>query len=332
MTWRVRIAPGRRSAGRRLAEALRGIFLRHTGLKFLSLVVASSVWFFVNASARDTETGFAVPLELRNRPTDLVDVSPRVEFADIRVSGPRALLNRIDRDRLAIVLDLAGVRPGPAVFRLQTDRLELPRGVKVVRLTPSEVTFNFARLARRSLPVLLTFGAKPHGGLKVAGGTAEPDTVEVSGPEEDVKSLKAVETLPIDLSDAQPGVVERDVVLEPSHGYVSYAASTVRVRIEVEESEETRVLKSLPVAMRNGDARATVVPERVDVAVRGPRSAVRSLELPPGAVYIDAAGREAGEHRVAPSVELPAGIELSHLDPEVVRLRIVRERRKAPGR
>ncbi len=50
-------------------------------------------------------------------------------------------------------LDLRGVRPGPAVFRLIADALDLPRGVTVARLTPSEVTLEFARVVRKSVPV-----------------------------------------------------------------------------------------------------------------------------------------------------------------------------------
>lgn len=324
--------PVRRSFGRRVVDALRATFLRNVGLKLLSLLIASSVWFFVNASARDSEAGFSVALELENPPEDLIDISPPVEFADIRVSGPRALLNRIDREQLSIVLDLSGVRPGPAVFRLQTDRLPLPRGVRVVRLTPSEVTFNFARIARKPLPVELVFGARPPDGLKLVGASVDPETVEVSGPEDDVKSLKTLETLPIDLSDAEVGILKRDVVLEPSRGYVTHAASTVRVRMEIAEVEETRVLKAVPVALRNGDPGAALVPDRVDVVVRGPRSTVRSLELPEGAVYIDAAGRKAGEHRLNPTFDLPAGIDSARLDPDTVRLQIPRETRKGRGR
>ena len=68
-------------------------------LKLLSLVAAFSLWLFVNAGERDTEIALQVPLELRNIPAHLMITSPRVDFIDLRVSGPRTLLGRIDRSR-----------------------------------------------------------------------------------------------------------------------------------------------------------------------------------------------------------------------------------------
>ena len=115
------------SLGRRLLatalnpERLRQLVTRNIALKVLSLVIAFSLWMFVNFGERDTEESLRVPLELRNIPAHLMITSPRVDFVDLRVTGPRTLLGRIDRNRLSIPLDLGGVRPGPAVFRVGAD-------------------------------------------------------------------------------------------------------------------------------------------------------------------------------------------------------------------
>src|SRR5437867_9864468 len=110
-------------------ERIRGAFTRNLPLKTLSLLISFSLWFFVNFGERDTEESLKVPLELRNVPAHLLITSPRVDFIDLRVIGPRTLLGRIDRNRLSMALDLTGVRPGPAVFRVDTESLSLPRGV-----------------------------------------------------------------------------------------------------------------------------------------------------------------------------------------------------------
>lgn len=330
MNWREQLGLNRlrRPGLRDVAEYLRWLALHDLGLKLLSVLAACAVWLFVNAGERATEGSFQVPIEKSNQPADLIDVSPRVDFADLRVSGPRTLLSRIHRDRLRMGLDLSGVRPGPVIFRLQTDALNLPRGVKVVRLTPSEVTLQFARVQRKTVPVHVALTGKPPRALRVANVRVTPETLGVVGPADEVERIKMVETLPIDLAEAGIKGIVRDVNLETPREYVSFSAGIVHVQVELEEPEETRVLKAVPVVVRNSRHRTTITPPTVEFSVRGPRSAVEALELSHGAVYIDAGDREPGDYRIAPSVDLPPDVELAAQEPSLVRLRILREKRK----
>ena len=136
-------------------ERLGQAVTRNFPLKLLSLLIAFSLWFFVNFGERDSEESLKVPLELRNIPAHLMITSPRVDFIDLRVSGPRTLLGRIDRNRLSFGLDLNGVRPGPAVFRVDVASLNLPRGVQAARINPSQVTLEMERVGHKAVPVRL---------------------------------------------------------------------------------------------------------------------------------------------------------------------------------
>ena len=99
----------------------------------------------------------------------------------------------------------------------------------------------------------------------------------------------------------------------------------------LEEPERKRVLKGVPLVVRNGTFRTELSPAAVQITVRGPRSTIDSLELGHGAVYIDAAGREPGTYELAPEVDLPVDVELVKQEPAKVRLRILREKRRANG-
>jgi YbbR domain-containing protein len=308
-------------------ERWRAAFTRDIGLKLISLVVAFGLWAFVNASERDTEQALQVPLELRDIPTGLMVTSPRVDFIDLRVSGPRTLLNRIDRKRLVIPLDLAGMRSGPGVFRVAADSLNLPRGVKIVRLTPAQVTLDLERVVRRTVPVRLQTASKVAAGLRVVDAKISPDSVQVFGPASAVDDLKAIETEPLDLSDAAAGIVEREVGLAEISEYVSFSAQRVAVQVHVSEIEAERELRRLPVAIRHTTYRATVEPPEIRLIVRGPKRAVDSLELNRGEVYIDAAGLAPGKYERAPQVELPTEIEVVRRDPGQLRLRLTKGQR-----
>jgi hypothetical protein len=324
MSWRDRLGPLRWPRRARLLELVREVFWHNAGLKLLSLLAAFGIWFAVNVGEKDTEVGYQVPLELHDLPPNLMIISPRPEFVDLRVSGPRTLLNRIDRSRLSIPLNLNGVRPGPAFFRVVPETLELPRGLQIVRLTPAEITLEFARVARRQVPVHLATTGKPPNGLRVTNTKVAPEVVLVIGPAEQVERLKTVETMPLDLGAAAPGLLEEEVPLENPGEYVSYSATAVNAQVWLEEPEQTRSIGSVPVVIRNSAHRITLRPPQVRITVRGPRSAVEALELDHGAVYIDAAGLGPGRHDVTPQVDLPSDVELLLREPPKLQLQILR--------
>jgi len=311
-------------------EQIRRLVTRNAGLKLLSLFVAFGLWFFVNFGERDTEESLRVPLELRNIPAHLTITSPRMDFVDLRLSGPRALLGRIDRGRLSIGLDLSGVRAGPAVFRVDVESLNLPRGVKTVRINPSQVTLELERVGRKTVPVHLRVSGKLPQDLEVVGTEVAPETVEVSGPASDIEDVAAVNTEPLDLAQAQPGTVERELWLEPVGEYLSFSANRVAVQVRIAETVVTRDIKGVAVEVRNATDPVRLKPDRVRVTVRASKGVVGELTVALGPAYVDAAGLTAGTHSLAPRFEVPDGVEVMAVDPP--RVDLVLSPRKGGGR
>jgi YbbR domain-containing protein len=195
-------------------------------------------------------------------------------------------------------------------------------------LTPSEITLEFARLVRRTIPVRVALSGKPAGELRIVETKVTPESVEVTGPQSHVDRIKNVETAPIDLAKASAGVIERNVDLESPREYMSFSASAAHVEILLEEPEISRVLKGLSIVVRNTEHRTSVTPEKVQLTVRGPRSAVQALEPIQGTVYIDASERAPGQYDVTPAADLPGVVEVVRWDPGSVRLQVKREKRK----
>jgi len=313
-------------------ERIRQAFTRNVGLKLLSLLIAFGLWSFVNFGERDTEESLKVPLELRNIPAHLMITSPRIDFIDLRVTGPRTLLGRIDRNRLSIPMDLGGVRPGPAVFRVGAEALNLPRGVKVLRLNPAQVTLELERIGHKSVPVHVRLVGKPPPDLQVVDTKVSPETVQVTGPASDIEDVHAVNTEPLEISTAPAGTIERELPLDSASEYVSYSANRVAVQVRIDEPSTTREFKRVPIVVRNGTHGVRLAPEVVRLTVRGPKRLLGSLELPSGAVYIDAEGTPVGEHVMKPGVDLPAGVELVSMDPAQVKLTLSAPKRAGRAR
>src|SRR5215204_7708046 len=112
-------------------------FHHNRKLKLFSLAFAFGLWIFVNYGERDTEKTLLLPVEFRNLPAQLVITGSRVDYIDLRLRGPRSLLEGIKSKRIR--LDLNDVRPGMSSFRINADSLNLPRGVRIVRISPAQI-------------------------------------------------------------------------------------------------------------------------------------------------------------------------------------------------
>lgn len=296
------------------------------GTWLLALVLASGLWFFVNAGARTSERTLRVRLDLIHIPAGMVITSTVPDYVEVRVSGSGLMLSSIDAKNLRTSLDLAGVRPGVATYTLNAKDFALPRSVEVNRVTPSRVSLSVDRVVRRKLPIRIDDRGELEPGLKIVELQLLPDEVSVSGPRARVSGLTEVTTQALDRTTLQPGVNERTLDLLAPAALVQLRRPTVVAQVVVEREVAERVFEDVPLEMKSGEG-WTVVPDRITVVVRGPAVEIGAFELAPGAAYVDAAtlaGREAVE--VRPLVTLPPGYEALRLDPPIVTLEPTAER------
>ena len=117
---------------------LREWVLHNWGLKLLALALAFLLWATYTAEPL-TEVSYLVPIEIRDIP-DQVEISGEVPAqAQVRVRGREALVRRLAPAQLAINVDLRDASPGELLVPLSTDKMAVPYGVSVVRITPAEI-------------------------------------------------------------------------------------------------------------------------------------------------------------------------------------------------
>jgi hypothetical protein len=128
--------------------ALRAWLLPNWRLKLLSLGFAVALWVFATSGDR-SEAVLTVPLDLVDRPVgiDVTDVG--VESVVVRVEGLRTSLARLREEDLRVEVSLRGARPGRFVARIRTSDVTVPRGVRVLWLTPSQVRATLAAAPAR---------------------------------------------------------------------------------------------------------------------------------------------------------------------------------------
>ena len=290
------------------------------GLKVLALVIALGLWL---AGHRDTERAIEVPVEFRNIPQDLMVMDNRIDYVVLRLMGPRTLVSTLDSQTLKLSLDLAGAKSGSASFPLGADDFNVPRGVAIGRITPPVIHLRLEPVVKRMLPVTVRLSGKPTAGYVIGETAANPRTVSVQGPAEEVRRLLAIETISVDVEDSR-SAIKRRVRLSTDGKPLTLSPDQVDVVVNVEEQQVVREFDRVEVQAKDFKGAYTISPQWVKLRLAGPKTVVEKLDLTADNVFLDLHGMSAGDHNVELSFNLPPEIRVVEQRPQRVRVRIVK--------
>ena len=98
---------------------------RHKGLKLLSLLLALALWFAVSGEER-TEISLHMAVEFVNLPAHMVITGEVPAELQVRVIGPRSVVNQLSQSRLTQTIDLSAIKAGPHTFYLGPNSFRFP--------------------------------------------------------------------------------------------------------------------------------------------------------------------------------------------------------------
>jgi YbbR domain-containing protein len=176
------------------------LLTENPGWKLLALGISAFLWY---AFVGETELSASLPaaVQFKNVPPDLEVSSEVFDRVFLRLKGPATRLNAGSLRDITVVLDLGQVHStGERTYTLSADNLQLPAGVQVSRIVPSQLRLRFDKRIMREVPVQVRFANSAPEGYRLMGQQATPQKVLVTGPESRVSSLPAVHTDAIDLS------------------------------------------------------------------------------------------------------------------------------------
>lgn len=288
-------------------------------LKLASIAFAAGLWGFVNLGAREADKSLFVPIELRNLPAGLVITNSLPETVRARVRGPRTILSTIDERQQRIPLDLSNVGPGSTSFKIDSELLNLPRGVSVTHMSPVQVTFDVERIVERTLPVVTSLAAAAPPGFRVVESEIHPPTVSASGPASMIGALRNVPTGPLHLA-ATNGNFDESIALERPADLVRLSPDRVAVRGRVEEVLATQDFRDVEIGVHNPPEQYTLRQRSVDVMVRAPQRVIKELYLTSQNFFVDLEDTAAGEHAKRVQVAVPEGVHVIEIRPAEVRV------------
>lgn len=278
--------PPERGAARRW---LRSALFDNLGLKFLSMVLAVTVFLLVNTD-KDREMTVQVGVSY-TLPEDKVLVSDRIDDVHVTLKGSWRRLRKIDpREIDRINLDLRHATSGE--IAISNDMIHLPSGVAITSISPRYVQVAFDRPVDKVVEVTPGVTGRPAHGYVVDEIKPLPTTIQLRGGERMLASLTQVHTREISLEGHTDSFVTETEVVPPD-GTEVVGNPRISVQVRLDEELVTRKLPGMTVAIKgDGDpARWTVAPAQVDVTLTGSLLAVEKarttlvpmVKLPPDA-------------------------------------------------
>jgi len=218
--------------------------LDRIGTLLLAFVLAVIVWVVSvqqeNPVQATTLTG--VPVEVVNLPETLVfanNGANEIPTVDVRVRGPRSVIESLSVRDLDASIDLTDARPDRQEVIVDVNRKD--SSFDIVDKLPEAVVVRLERAVEKDVPVFANVIDSPPFGYTASEPVVEPTSVLISGPQSEVEPVQQAEVT-VRLQDANSDVsIAQRVILRDSSGAVVTGLTvdprTVSVVVPIEQQQ-----------------------------------------------------------------------------------------------
>jgi YbbR domain-containing protein len=180
---------------------MKDLLLHNWHLKLIALALATALWAQV-ARTPTSEIGVSVLLEYQNIPPKTEVYGDTTNRAEVRLRGPSSLLRSVSAQDVSLPIDMRSMAMGQEkILPLTPDLVRAPFGVEVVRVNPARVRLTVEPTAQKTVRVLPILSGLPKAGFEKENTTISPGTVDIEGPESQVRMVNAISTTPISLKE-----------------------------------------------------------------------------------------------------------------------------------
>lgn len=269
-----------------------------------------------------------------SREFDVVLLTPNVEQRNLLVTGtnvaPETVIvtgveqNVTRVERVIVEADIGDqtISFSNPVVPVAVDANNDP--IVQVSMSPETVELTIELEIRgKEVPVYVQCECDAADGFEVVGQPlANPNTVLIDGPAEQLEQVNFVYTIPIDTGNLVDPTVLQDIPLDVSKlpESVTIDQDFVDVSVRVEQATFSETFENIPVQVfgEGPNMRVTVSPSTLTVELEGPQQDVGALTDRDIAVVVDVSGLQEGTHQVRPRLILPPQVSYSDPPPQVI--------------
>lgn len=190
-----------------------GLILANWKSKLIALAAALTLWVAIVGPQR-TEVGVSVPIQYTNLPAGMEITGKWMDRVDVRLRGSEASLTSLRPGAVKAVVDLSNIVSGLNFYRISERDLQVPPGVTIAKIRPSDLRLTVTASSTKSFPV------KPDLVGELApeyAVTVSPAEVRVRALPEVLKQVTSVETDPVNATElVEKGRLTIPVSVRPS--------------------------------------------------------------------------------------------------------------------
>lgn len=204
-------------------------------LKFLSLLLATGLWFMIARDEQPAEVAIRAPIVFQHVPEKLEISTESIPEAQIRVRGPERTIRQLKINEVQAEIDLTGVKSGERTFDLTSQQVRHPRDVEIKQIVPSQLRLAFDTRLTREVPVNPRVTGIFASGEEIVKKDCDPPRVTISGPRRHVERIDAATTDPIDATGTFGSAVFTTNVYVPDPLVQVEQATSIRVTVVVQK-------------------------------------------------------------------------------------------------
>lgn len=214
---------------------LKRYVVHNFGLKVLSLLLATGLWFVISRDEQLSEVAVRAPIVFQNVPPGLEVSSISIPETQIRVRGPERVIRQLRANEVQAELDLAGATADERTFDLTTQLVRHPREVAVMQIVPGQLHLAFDTRLKREVDIHPQVTGTFADGEQIVKVEADPPRITIIGPRRHVEKVDTATTDPINASGLRGSAVFTTTVYVPDPLVQVEQTTTVRVTVVVEK-------------------------------------------------------------------------------------------------
>ena len=172
--------------------------LHNFGLKMLSLLLATGLWYATSPDEQPAEVAVRAPIVFERLPADLEISSETIPEAQIRVRGPERVIRQLRSNDVHAELELADAKAGERTFDLTSQQISHPRDLIVVQVVPSQVRIAFDTRLTREVEIHPRVTGNFLTGEQITKVDVDPPRITITGPRHHVEMVDSATTDPVD--------------------------------------------------------------------------------------------------------------------------------------
>jgi hypothetical protein len=154
---------------------------------------------------------------------------------DVRIKGSESGLANLNPGAVRAIVDLSAVLPGLNYFRITTKNLQVPPGITISQISPSDLQLNVEAASSKKISVIPTITGDLPEKVKLI---VTPTEVRLRGLQAELKKVTSVTTDTVAVSDlVAKGKIPIPVVVKPE-GLKIEAIEPMQVNVSLEPEKQ----------------------------------------------------------------------------------------------